>query len=69
MPKRVRLPVVVPTRAPGTDLHPTQQLPSRRRVRSRSRRRSSGLTRRLDETWPWVDDLANAFVKLRAAIP
>ena len=24
---------------------------------------------RLDETWPWVDDLANAFVKLRAAIP
>jgi hypothetical protein len=22
-----------------------------------------------DETWPWVKELANAFVKLRAAIP
>ena len=28
-----------------------------------------GLILRLDETWPWVDDLANAFTKLRAAIP
>ena len=31
--------------------------------------RSRGLILRLDETWPWVDELANAFVKLRAAIP
>ena len=31
--------------------------------------RSRGLTLRLDKTWPWADDLANAFVKLRAAIP
>ncbi len=28
-----------------------------------------GLILRLDETWQWVDDLSNAFVKLRAAIP
>jgi hypothetical protein len=32
-------------------------------------RRSRGLILRLDETWPWVDDLANAFTRLRAAIP
>ena len=32
-------------------------------------RRSRGLILRLDETWPWVEDLANAFAKLRAAIP
>ncbi len=32
-------------------------------------RKSRRLILRLDETWPWVDDLANAFVKLRAAIP
>jgi hypothetical protein len=25
-------------------------------------------TLRLDETWPWVDELANAFVRLRGAI-
>jgi Transposase DDE domain group 1 len=31
--------------------------------------RSRGLILRLDESWPWVDELANAFVKLRAAIP
>ena len=31
--------------------------------------KSRGLILRLDETWPWADDLANAFVKLRAAIP
>jgi hypothetical protein len=31
--------------------------------------RSRGLILRLDKTWPWVDELANAFVKLRAAIP
>ncbi len=31
--------------------------------------KAKGLILRLDETWPWVDDLANAFVKLRAAIP
>jgi hypothetical protein len=31
--------------------------------------KSRGLILRLDETWPWVDELANAFVKLRAAIP
>jgi hypothetical protein len=31
--------------------------------------KSRGLTLRLDRTWPWVDELANAFVKLRAAIP
>jgi hypothetical protein len=31
--------------------------------------KSRGLVFRLDESWPWVDDLANAFVKLRAAIP
>jgi hypothetical protein len=31
--------------------------------------KSRGLILRLDETWPWVDDLATAFVKLRAAIP
>ncbi len=31
--------------------------------------KSRGLTLRLDQTWPWVDELANAFVKLRAAIP
>jgi hypothetical protein len=31
--------------------------------------RARGLTLRLDQTWPWVDELANAFVRLRAAIP
>jgi hypothetical protein len=31
--------------------------------------KSRGLTLRLDKTWPWVDDLSNAFLKLRAAIP
>jgi len=31
--------------------------------------KSRELILRLDETWPWVDDLSNAFVKLRAAIP
>ena len=31
--------------------------------------KSRGLILRLDETWPWVDELANAFVRLRAAIP
>jgi hypothetical protein len=31
--------------------------------------KSRGLILRLDETWPWVDDLANAFLRLRAAIP
>jgi hypothetical protein len=31
--------------------------------------KSRGLILRLDKTWPWVDELANAFVKLRAAIP
>ena len=31
--------------------------------------KSRGLILRLDETWPWASDLANAFVKLRAAIP
>ena len=31
--------------------------------------RSRGLVLRLDKTWPWATDLANAFVKLRAAIP
>ena len=32
-------------------------------------RRSRGLVLRLDETWPWVDELADAFTKLRTAIP
>jgi hypothetical protein len=31
--------------------------------------KSRGLTLRLDETWPWANDLASAFVRLRAAIP
>lgn len=31
--------------------------------------RSRGLVLRLDKTWPWANDLSNAFVKLRAAIP
>jgi len=29
----------------------------------------TGLDLRLDKTWPWTNDLSNAFVKLRAAIP
>ena len=31
--------------------------------------KSRGLILRLDETWPWANDLAEAFAKLRAAIP
>lgn len=31
--------------------------------------KSRGLFLRLDQTWPWVDDHANAFVNLRAAVP
>jgi hypothetical protein len=31
--------------------------------------KSRRLVLRLDKTWPWADELANAFVKLRAAIP
>ena len=31
--------------------------------------RSRRVTLRLDQTWPWAGDLANAFVKLRAAFP
>ena len=31
--------------------------------------KSRGLTLRLDQTWPWVDELATAFIKLREAIP
>lgn len=32
-------------------------------------RRGRGLVLRLDETWPWTDDLVRAFTRLRAAIP
>ena len=32
-------------------------------------RRGRTLTLRLDETWPWSSDLANAFSRLRAAFP
>lgn len=32
-------------------------------------RRGRGLVLRLDETWPWANDLSEAFTKLRAAIP
>src|SRR5664279_2403306 len=31
--------------------------------------KSRGLTLRLDKTWPWANDLAEAFARLRAAIP
>jgi len=31
--------------------------------------RHGGLILRLDETWPWARDLADAFARLRAAIP
>jgi Transposase DDE domain group 1 len=31
--------------------------------------RGHGLILRLDQTWPWANDLSDAFVKLRAAIP
>ena len=31
--------------------------------------KARGLTLRLDRSWPWASDLANAFTKLRAAIP
>jgi hypothetical protein len=31
--------------------------------------KAGGLILRLDETWPWANDLSNAFVRLRAAIP
>ena len=32
-------------------------------------RRGHGLVLRLDETWPWADALADAFTRLRGAIP
>jgi hypothetical protein len=32
-------------------------------------RRGRGLVLRLDEGWPWTNDLSEAFAKLRAAIP
>jgi hypothetical protein len=32
-------------------------------------RRGRGLVLRLDKTWPWANDLSEAFAKLRAAIP
>ncbi len=32
-------------------------------------RRGRSLTLRIDETWPWSSDLANAFSRLRAAFP
>jgi hypothetical protein len=32
-------------------------------------RKGHGLVLRLDESWPWADDLAQAFTRLRAAIP
>jgi hypothetical protein len=32
-------------------------------------RRGRGLILRLDATWPWANDLSDAFVNLRAAIP
>ena len=32
-------------------------------------RRGRGLVMRIDETWPWANDLSRAFTKLRAAIP
>jgi hypothetical protein len=32
-------------------------------------RRGRGLILRLDKTWPWANDLSEAFAKLRAAIP
>ena len=32
-------------------------------------RHGRGLILRLDETWPWTNDLAEAFAKLRAALP
>ena len=31
--------------------------------------KSRGLTLRLDKTWPWANDLCEAFARLRAAIP
>ena len=31
--------------------------------------RGRGLILRLDESWPWANDLSQAFAKLRAAIP
>ena len=31
--------------------------------------RGRTITLRLDETWPWSSDLANAFSRLRAAFP
>ena len=32
-------------------------------------RRGRGLVLRLDENWPWADDLSRAFIRLRGAIP